>query len=461
MVLLLVGDALALLPATTTTTIPLDTAIEVNLLARGEPPIATITWFNIPDKNGMQENVVETLRDRTKSLLQHNPWLTGRIVGGNPLSILLQKPPRLEFVHCQERQGNSDEQLEKVFQHARVKESIVSPTTPLSDLFQSTFAFTALNGSSGHLCRVAVVESGPSLAVIFSLSHGVADIRAYYALLGMLLSDHKAPYALDLESIPNEDSLVREAFGSSAFDLQHHVLANVVKGARGLLERFVFNRTGREQWFLVNDDVMADEKLAIQSNLASVSGVSFVSTNDVLTSWFFRKSTASLGLMCVDYRDTVLSHYSDKGSTAGTIGRNRWGTIVYPVHSDAVEPWTIRRSLVWLKHGEEELERNFGSKLPSAWQFATGDSTLAVASSWAQDERIEKLRLGDTPAILHLPCYDFSTYAPSGYCVMRTFTPRPGLTGVYIAGDSRMVDALLDCDDSPRFLKPIELSDMV
>ena len=122
---------------------------------------------------------------------------------------------------------------------------------------------------------------------------------------------------------------------------------------------------------LVNEAVMADEKTTIQSNLASVPpDVNFVSTNDFLTSWFFRKSTASLGLLCVVYPDTVLSQYCyKKNLSTGTIGRNRWGTIVYPLHTTgAVETWLVRQSLSWLKQGEGDLlERNFGSKLPSPW----------------------------------------------------------------------------------------------
>lgn len=462
--------AIPVSPETTTqhVTVPLDTAMEMNLWARREPPIATLTWFQIPQDstNHKKDAIIEALRNKTRLVLRHNPWLmTGRIEGGDPFSLLLQQqPPKLEYKIPTKNDDGEGVNFEQVFRHVKIEgydnKNILSPTMPLSGYYAATLPYTTINEAAGPLCRLTVLESTTTdadssnnnllLAVIFALSHAVADMSAYYALLDMILSSSDdPPLPLRMNSIDGADQKARQALGATAFDLTHHVLANLVKGARGLAVRFASGQRGKAQWYTVDPAVMAAEK---ETYLRSSSPMgNFLSTNDVLTSYFFRHVGADLGLLCVGYRHTVLATVNNRltpNCTEMSLGRNRWGTIVYhQTPQQRVGPGTIRKSVALLQEGSSLAH----DALPSPWAFATGHHSIAVASSWVQKN--PNLSLGDSKFTGHVPLYDFATYAPSGFCVMRTFTYDKKTTGMYIAGDAQMVEQFVS--STPRFLIPV------
>ena len=198
---------------------------------------------------------------------------------------------------------------------------------------------------------------------------------------------------------------------------------------------------------MVDPDAMDKEKKAMAS-----TAVSFVSTNDVLASHFFRTCGANVALLCVDFRNTILAMHTAR--TAQLWGRNHWGTVVYRTPQEATEPWMIRNSLNLLQQGS--LAQHLGAALPTSWQFALNNDKVAVASSWVQkDHHQQQWQLDNgTKFMSHVPLYDFSTYAPSGFCVMRTFTYGPKQTGVYVAGDAEMVEQFMS--SAPHFLRPLQ-----
>ena len=454
--------------------LPLDTAMERNLWARKEPPIATLTWFcmaNTDDDDSIKRSIA-ALQNKTRHVLRLNPWLAGRVRGGDPWSLLVrQQPPQLEYYNNDDDDNDNDDKYDKeavlrfqqIFHHVKVDDGNLSPETALSDLYAATLPYTELDQTNGPLCRITVLESSDRnnnrLGIIFSLSHAVADMTAYYALLGMVLSSSSADddyndniQPLCLDAIPQADWQARQSLGAAVFDLQHHVLANLVKGARGLATRFISGQPGKEQWYKVNQDVMAKEKERQAMQQPETNGsVGFVSTNDVLTSHFFQTCGANVGLLCVDYRHTILANCTTMHQTWG---RNRWGTIVFyqrPLLLEVAEPGMIRKSLTLLQQGNS-LDTSI--TLPTTLEFAFNDDKIAVASSWVQKNPHWQINGVHEPFIAHVPLYDFSTYAPSGFCVMRTFTyDSKNQTGIYVAGDAEMVDQFTS--RAPYFLRPM------
>lgn len=461
--------------------LPLDTAMERNLWARQEPPIATLTWFRMTntgddddDDNDSIKRSIAALQNKTRHVMRLNPWLAGRVRGGDPWSLLVrQQPPQLEYYNSDDDYIDDDDdkydkeaipRFQQIFHHVQVDGGDLSPETALSDMYAATMPYTELDQTNGPLCRITVLESSDRnnnrLGIIFSMSHAVADMTAYYALLGMVLSSSSADnhyndniQPLCLDAIPQADWQARQSLGAAAFDLQHHVLANLVKGARGLATRFISGQPGKEQWYTVNQDVMAKEKERQAMQQTETNGsVDFVSTNDVLTSHFFQTCGANVGLLCVDYRHTILANCTT--TMHQTWGRNRWGTIVFyqrPLLLEVAEPGMIRKSLTLLQQGYS-LDTSF--TLPTTLEFALNDDKIAVASSWVQKNPHWRIFGANEPFIAHVPLYDFSTYAPSGFCVMRTFTyDSKKQTGVYVAGDAEMVD--LFTSKAPDFLRPM------
>ena len=431
--------------------IPLDTAMEVNLCARQEPPIATLTWFGLDDTHNQNSNdIVKALRQKTLKVLQHNPWSTGSVSGCDPFSVLVrQQPAQLEYQSPDK--NDRDELMPKVFCRVKLEQDKdqLSLSTPVSDLYTLTAPYTTLDPTNGPLCRLTVLEqesdsNNHHLAIIFTLSHAVADMTAYYTLLDMMLSSQHKAEPLSMEAIPAADDQARQALGGPTFDLAHHVLANLVKGARGLVDRIITGRPGKAQWYRVDADAMAKAKKQALSDDDCPTSIRFVSTNDVLTSHFFRTCGADLGLLCANYRSTVLK-------TQSPLGRNRWGTLVYRTPEEATKPWKIRQSLKQWQN--DTLAQHLGNVLPSPLAFAFNNDRVAVASSWVQTDPPWDLAGKQRTFMAHVPLYDFASYAPSGFCVMRTFTSRRNETAVYVAGDATMVEQFQS--RLPPFLRPL------
>ena len=460
-----VTGALTAVVAGTKHTIPLDTAVERGLVARREPPISTLTWFQ-----GDYCTVLDLLKERTRAVISNNPWLAnGCIVQRNksPWAMLDQAQPLLEFYETTNAPPPVlDYLVDRVFLQVSPKDSplsfssTTSAATSINATYRATLQYTQLAESgSSPLMRVTVVpcrqQPEEYFAVILSVSHAIADVASFYYLHSMLLSSSSPPQALDLTPlVEDEDGWARRALGEDAFDLQDNVPANMIKGLLGLLDRSFRPNAGTELCFLVDNDAMNEEKQKSRHHPISGSDNStFVSTNDVLSSWFFSTCKCTVGFMCIDYRGRVAqqqqqiqeqaaranttttstTHSSRPVSAANKMGRNHWGLIVYQPE-DVQHPWQIRQSL-------HTMRRTISGRLPSAWQYATHGS-LGIATSWVSSGSGVWHLPHAGQALVHLPLYDFATYCPSGFVVMRTYAPTPGCTGVYIAGDPRLVNKL-------------------
>lgn len=452
-------------------TIPLDLAIERDVIARGEPPIATITWFHYQNSrkkknsngDGQQQQqrhqlgqVSKLLQDNVLAVIQQNPWIAGRVVVDGDLFSGLQ--PRLEYQEeIQDNNNLSDHQIYQrvVLPSSENEDKVTSSTTTTNpnSMYLATLPYTCIDEKTGPLMRVTLLENSNNIkdefAVIVSVSHAVADITTFYELHSMILSSSSSslPYALNMTSIvPNEDERVRQLLGKDTFDLQHNIPSNLIKGALGLINKLIFKRNKSEQYFyLVDERVMTEYKNRALADSPLSEDVPFLSTNDILTQWFFSQSQCTVGLMCIDYRKRLLQQLSST-----KLGRNHWGAIAYQQTDVRQHPNQIRKSLVTLRRVGSNNDDNSRSVLPTPFQFAT-QGTLGIASSWVNNNKRWSISGCDTGN--HLPLYDFATYCPSGFCVMRTFTYRPGRTGVYLAGDPRMMEQLTN--NLPPFCKPL------
>lgn len=173
-----------------------------------------------------------------------------------------------------------------------------------------------------------------------------------------------------------------------------------------------------------------------------------ISTNDVLTSWFFTRTNCSLAFLCVDVRPILLAGKDGEGNSSRQLGRNHWNSIVYEpaAQNDTCKAWKIRQAV-------QTGQRVNGSGPLVAKKWASASS--AVATNWVRRQSAPSSSSSSSSIRLHLPLYDFATYCPAGFCVMRTFTPRPGQTGVYVAGDAELLSTALLPSCCPSFLTPV------
>ena len=132
--------------------------------------------------------------------------------------------------------------------------------------------------------------------------------------------------------------------------------------------------------------------------LAKAEGADFVSTNDVVTSWFLKAAAADapgpfMGLMPVNFRGKV------EGCEARDAG-NYEDMITY-LPPDVQTPWLIRRSLAGLR-------RVGGAELGPFWRrLRTRGSIVTNWTTFAEVAAIPGCRQD-----LHLPLYDVARFPP-------------------------------------------------
>ncbi len=488
--------------------IPLDLEMERQLQRRREPPIATLTWFALEDHETSQ-TAVQFLQERANQIVLANPWLqSGRIerrgVEGDSdlvFTTLLQAPPKLEIATTTDAQ--------RLVQNGN--------DCPVNGpVYQVTLSYTTLDERKGPLWRITVVPAYGCFGLILSVSHLVADIHVYYKLYDMLTSLDQDIGTLDL-GVP----LVEESDGtlSSSDELaQFHVGGPrvwnlihspwlLVKGALGIVERTIWRpladgpfkiykqyddlgnlvstfrrkqpQRGVEYWFEVDEEELLQIKRLLilekeeeestfrytidwdeldgrdqwgekdgtpplisadttQSQTA-IRDPYYVSTNDVLSAWFFQMTRCRMGLICCNYRGKLKGHHE-------YLGRNYWGT--YALASDQyASPFDIREQILRPMASVEHFPKLAAQLL---WP-----EPLAVISSWT----VSSTAVPFFPTLEHWPLYDFASYCPANFVVMRTWwIQRPqknksGRVGVYVAGDPNcLVEPMEFWGSKPSFL---------
>lgn len=179
------------------------------------------------------------------------------------------------------------------------------------------------------------------------------------------------------------------------------------------------------------------------SQIQTSSGYSpqrpYISTNDVLSAWFFQTAKCRLGLICCNYRGKLKGHYK-------YLGRNYWGA--YALTSDQFEdPFAVR----------EQIQRPVVSKdeFPKLAVELLEPKPLGIVSSWTLPSKA----LPYFEPKEHWPLYDFATSCPANFVVLRTWwiqrpsKVQPGRIGVYVAGDANWLLEPLEFNDKvPSFL---------
>jgi hypothetical protein len=97
-------------------------------------------------------------------------------------------------------------------------------------------------------------------------------------------------------------------------------------------------------------------------------GVPFVSTNDVLTSWFLQRCGCKYGLMAMNLRNRIVGH-TEKHAGNYTF-------LIFYDQPDSASPGLIRQSVLNLKRSITK-DRH----MPGFWETAT--ASFAMVTNWA------------------------------------------------------------------------------
>ena len=367
------------------------------------PVIATVTFFD-------GEAPTDFLQQKTEALLDANPWLTGRLKSGAPSGSPGVWVP-----------GAPDKGV-----HFRVLSN--EALRPGLSMDETVAALGGEMVQRGALCldrdeplfKVAVVRATPGqFAVVLSMSHVFADGSTYYALWAALGGGAGAP-APKLNPVrkPAFEAAMREALGPAQYAWQH---------SGGVKAMFVGTLLGNALWgkpLAVRAWYANAEFIAAQKSQAP-GDVPFVSTNDILTSWFFRRNKCDYGLMAVNFRGRLLD------LTAADAG-NYEGCITYWPHEFAT-PGGVRRALL---RGPA-----FNTGRAEAPSFLrTARARIGMATSWAGFAA--GLELPGCRQTLHLPILQTAGV----FEAFVIFRPTPDTVGFLIAdrfGDLPLDDAAM------------------
>ena len=397
------------------------------------PPVTTVTFYS-------GKAPVEFLRRRVASILEKNPWLTSRLV----------KKTTADGVVAM-AYNSSTEEPPPVSEHFSVYEpeevglslkmdyeALIRCLLPL----QSARSKPATDEDE-LLFKVAVVpvEAGdddaepapmqnqvtlPGFALVVSMNHTVGDGHTYYRLYGMLDADTEVE-ALD----PIRVSGFEEAKTSVIGENESAMLASAGFGlgivGTYMLAKLTHREPQRVSVHAIDPDWIAQEKAKAREE----GRVPFVSTNDALTSWFFREMKCDTNIMVANFRSREPAIVELTDDHAGNYEAN---VPYFP--GDVETPALIRLSI--LGPDREFRARRAGLPVTPIPTFGTLlRNRTAIITNWASFYRDVALRADPEqegsetlwPA-LHLPIMEPDGMITSVWNSGVVFCPRAGEIGM-------------------------------
>lgn len=403
------------------------TSVESKMLSAGFTPIATLTWFD-----GNPEEAASILQKRVQAVVEQNPWLAGRLIQQSDKAFLVYSP----IVNA--------EKARKMFCHFREPIESVHRRTPIAEiaktLTEASVLLRAGCDTKQQLWKVVVLPSSkaPScrFAVIVCLSHVVGDGHTFYELYNSLMDEgsNKIPRLVP-RRIPTTIEQQKKALGKAEFGI-FGMPGFIFTILRGLFMSKVLAPIGFNRQWQVESHYFELDKHEIQQIKDSIkqgdSRVPFVSTNDILTSWFFLNSDCQHGRMAINFRNRLEGH---QDIHAG----NYESVLHYRVPQDASSPAFIRMSLFHLKRAVTKSEPIRNSELAKA--------NLSLISNWATFKKATEetcLTAINCEEQLHVPLFDVVSLMPSTLAICIVFQARPDRLGLMVAGSSERLSELLE-----------------
>lgn len=244
-------------------------------------------------------------------------------------------------------------------------------------------------------------------AVVFSMSHVIADGRTYYDVLNMLTpgADVVALVSTRVDSFREN---MRKLCGEKEL---------VWADSPGAMAMYTFAMMPNDICGKVSCSgfyVDEEKNTAAKTAGAKEGGVAYVSTNDVLTSGFMTVTNSRIGMMGLDCR----------GKVSG-IGQDFAGNYVSALSLDDTTfgtPASLRKMLSTTPY------KPTTKPLPGfcRWMVGLDSANFSMVTNWSSFAR-NLMQLTDCDLQVHLPVHN------PAYCMydlMVPFTPAPGKVGV-------------------------------
>ena len=370
---------------------------------------------------GDPEAAFAALKKRLSAVINANPWVAGQLV-------------KKRLVHPQTGSDTLVDEILSMQKCAAVTRSTLYPKLVKAVAGNPALAVqkgAVLQKTKARVTKVVVVApeaTGREFALIFSMSHVVADGHDYYRILNMLAGT--APVeAMSAERVAAYEAREPEWTGAKDFKW----LSGGAGLIKGMLGGLLFGPKAKWCCYEVDAAKVAKAKEQAAGNIRAP----YVSTNDVITSHFCRNTRARVCMMVLNMRGKISLPISDAhaGCYEGCL-------LLDPNNSN--EPSKVRACL---RPAGAELD---GRKEPYTRQEpdtpplpgACGSCPMAFITSWASFP-FELALDGIEQQTLHLPCMAM----PDMMDVAVVFKSKPGTLAVlYMA--KRATPAALTAEDT-------------
>jgi hypothetical protein len=494
-------------------------SLEKGMLKHSPLPIMTMTWFkyNNPHKQQQDENddgyfktLVPILRRRIQSVLNANPWLQGTFVEDSNTAYIAypnytQVDDFLVLLNpddCEESPMAYDRPLEEnthnLYKYNCNNNNNKEKMQHRPKEHQSSLVLQAFQDQNQPFWRVALIpcRSNPKthFAIVISMSHVAGDGHTFYGLYEQLLH-HGEEKSSDIKPCLIADRILNTADVQLDYMNQINVLgtpgfvACMIRGVlcqslfgddsllRRLYLKLCYNKyqlsTASPYRMKTRVVLLDSNKLTIAKKIAmkdttsnsttagnNKGDVSFVSTNDVITSWFLTNSSCSFGLMAINVRGKLDDHTDQHAG-------NYENCILYYPPNDTLSPTMIRQSLQERSHGSIADTKpaaaaagggGGGGGISDAkkstfsnWNLAKSD--LALITNWStfapfrrhctdvQGKDIATV-LPDCEQLFHAPALDFNTTMPPSLVSCCIFQATHNQLGMILCAKKAIMEEL-------------------
>lgn len=388
--------------------------------------IATVSFYE-----GEFNTAMEAIKGQFAKVIAANPWLAGRLEYDAKGVVCLKHPA-----------SPSGTDIDTLFttiigQDASVIAPNMQYTTICRNIYNSTKKVLIVG--TGYDCVskkspvtiLTLLESEPGkFALVFSISHAVADGRTYYEVYKMLQPGATVT-SLKTDRVQTFSEVSRDIVGRKEMEWADSTSATCLYTCAMVPLMFGCAKAPRCCAFKIDKDRVAAAKRAA----ADAGEVPYVTTNDLLTSAFFTECGSRIGIMGMDCRTRVPGIGADLAgnyATALTMDPETFGT-----------PTAVRKMLNQVPYKTTMMP------LPtcSGWLCGQDSSKFAMATNWSSFAG-GLIALEGCKFTIHLPVIN------PDYCLfdlMIPFMSAPGEMGVIcwtVSSDAAGLKKALPVGDS-------------
>ena len=360
------------------------------------PPITTLTWFK-----GDYQNAKQYLENRLKLIMKKNPWIGGR------LGFKFERGFQLYLSY------SLDNSIDDIFTTVEAEKSPIARNTPFVKYDKCLKDYKIKSNKNEPLFKTTIIPcfENPNhrFAVMVQMSHSVGDGATYYKLLEMLFSiEEDTILKLNEVRIKNSQKQQIALMGKNEERL-FRSLGCVLNILWGLLVSILLCRPMNPQFEIVDLDKMETAK----KEAAKDGDVQFVSTNDIITSWYLQQTQSEIGFMAINWRNRLDGH--------SMLDVGNYENLLYYSKEDSATPSLIRQSLTKFKRVVTKDNR-----LPGFFT-CFGSPCIPIVTNWASFAKRNDIKGCEEDC--HIP-FTWGYYYPTTMPVLIIFRAGVGQLGL-------------------------------